>query len=296
MRDASKELKIYKGEVYTVVKMAAELNMDAHNNYQEESEYLLELKTVQAPPFRCLIEALKEILTDANIEFESSGMKIIAMDASHTVLVHLKLEAENFETYSCPQKIVLGVGMLNFFKLIKTLGNNDTLTLFVHKNDPNKLGIKIENGEKNSVTRYKLNLMDLPEETISVPPVKFESVITMPSTDFQKLCRDMYNIAELLEIKSVGKQLIFNCKGDIGTAEHVIGENNSGMAFIKNHNPDEIIQGIFALKHLVMFTKCTNLSNQAEIYLKNDYPLIISYGVASLGNIKLCLAPQCTDV
>jgi proliferating cell nuclear antigen len=275
---------------------------DSNVVFQDNEDYsilysysLLEIKTVQSPPFRCLIEALKEILTDANIEFDETGMKIIAMDASHTVLVHLKLESNNFETFYSPEKITLGISMLNFFKLIKTLGNNDTLSLSVEKDDPNKLGIKIENGEKNSVTRYKLNLMDLPEDPISVPPATFESVITMPSVDFQKLCRDMHNISDYLEIRSVGNQLIFNCKGDIGTAEHVIGENNSGMAFIKNNNPEEIVQGVFALKHLVMFTKCTNLSNQVEIYLKNDYPLIISYGVASLGNIKLCLAPQQFD-
>jgi proliferating cell nuclear antigen len=262
---------------------------------QENSNLALEIRTVQSPPFRCLIEALKEILTDANIEFDQSGLKVVAMDASHTVLVHLKLDAKNFESYHCPNKMVLGVGMLNLFKYIKTLGNNDTLTLYVENDDPNKLGIKIENGEKNSVTRYKLNLMDLPEESISVPPAKFESVITMPSVDFQKLCRDMFNISDMLEIRSISNQLIFNCKGDIGTAEHIIGENNSGLSFLQKNNPDDIIQGIFALKHLVMFTKCTNLSNQVEIYLKNDYPLIVSYGVASLGNIKLCLAPQCSE-
>ena len=94
------------------------------SDVNENASLMLEVRTVQSPPFRCLIEALKEILTDANIEFDSSGMKIIAMDASHTVLVHLKLESKNFESYYCPNKIVLGIGMLNFFKLIKTLGNN----------------------------------------------------------------------------------------------------------------------------------------------------------------------------
>ena len=51
--------------------------------------YALELQTVQASAFRILVEALKEILTDANFEFDESGMKIVAMDSSHTVLVHL---------------------------------------------------------------------------------------------------------------------------------------------------------------------------------------------------------------
>ena len=44
-------------------------------------------------------------------------------------------------------------------------------------------------------------------------------------------------------------------------------------------------------KHLVSYCKCTNLCNSIELFLKNDYPLIIKYAVASLGEIKLCLAP-----
>ena len=31
--------------------------------------------------------------------------------------------------------------MSNFFKLIKTMSNNDTLTLFIEKNNENQLGI-----------------------------------------------------------------------------------------------------------------------------------------------------------
>jgi len=44
-----------------------------------------------------------------------------------------------------------------------------------------------------------------------------------------------------------------------------------------------------------MFTKCTNLSNTVDIYLKNNYPLIICYNVGSLGILKLCLAPKIND-
>ena len=93
---------------------------------------ILDVKTVQSSAFRILIEALKEILTDANLEFDQSGLKIMAMDSSHTVLVHLKLHADNFEHYSITkERVVLGVNMINFFKLIKTMGNSDTLSLFV---------------------------------------------------------------------------------------------------------------------------------------------------------------------
>ena len=260
-----------------------------------EDKFLIEVKTVQSSALRILIEAIKEILTDANLEFDETGIKVMAMDSSHTVLVHLKLNSDNFEYFYCKNKVILGVNMINLFKLIKTMSNNDTLTLYLLEENQSVLGIKIENSEKNSVTKYKLNLMDLHEDTISIPPATFDSVITMPSTDFQKICRDMHNLADDIEIKIVDQQIMFSCKGDFASQDTCIGEANSGMAFIKNQNPDEIVQGIFALKHLVLFSKCTNLCNSIEMYLKNDYPLIIKYTVASLGDIKLCLAPKYED-
>ena len=67
----------------------------------------------------------------------------------------------------------------------------------------------------------------------------------------------------------------------------------NGLTF---HQSDEnIIQGIYSLKYLVLFSKCTNLCNSVELFLKNDYPLITKYSIASLGEIKLCLAPKFED-
>ena len=59
----------------------------------------IEFQTVQTAAFRILIEALKEILTDANFEFDENGLRIVAMDSTHTVLVHLRLNSEKLEKY-----------------------------------------------------------------------------------------------------------------------------------------------------------------------------------------------------
>jgi proliferating cell nuclear antigen len=250
---------------------------------------------VQASSFKILIEALKELLTDTCIEFDETGLKIIAMDNSHIVLVHLKLDANKFEHFVCKNKLSIGVNMLNFHKLIKTINSNDTLTLFMDETDINHLGIKIENGDKNTKTTYKLNLLDLDNPHISIDPTEFNSVITLPSTDFQKICRDMSNVSELVEIKNIYNQLIFTCKGDFCCQETVLSDSDNKQSCIgASASSNEIVQGVFKLKYLVLFTKCTNLCNTIELYLKNDYPLIIKYAVASLGDIKLAIAPsQC---
>lgn len=257
--------------------------------------YSLEVRTVQSSAFKILVEALKELLTDTCIEFDETGMKIMCMDHDHVVLVHLKLDAARFEHYYCESKIVIGVNMLNMYKLIRAINSNDILTLFIDSEDLNHLGIKIENGEKNTKTTYKLNLLDLDNEKISIDAADFNSLITLPSIDLQKIIRDMNNIADDVEIKNIDTQLILTCKGDFCCQETIIADNENGNA-ISSKNSDEIVQGVFSLKYLVLFTKCTNLCNTVELYLKNDYPLLVKYTVASLGHVTMALAPKaCLD-
>jgi len=261
------------------------------------SNYLFYIQTIQSSEFRILIEALKEILTDANFEFHPkteespAGIKLLAVDQTHTVLVHLHLF--DFQKFHCEKKMTVGLNMLNLFKLIKTMNNSDHLTLYIEKDNINQLCIVIENGEKASKTVYRLNILDLPEENIDIPDVEFNSVITMPSGDFQKYIRDMHNLANNVEIKSASEMLYLSCKGDFAEQQTILGKAQHGMNFTKSDK--NIVQGVFALKHLFLFTKCTNLCNNIEMYLKNDYPLIVKYTVGSLGEIKLCLAPiQCS--
>lgn len=261
---------------------------------EEICNYTLEVKTVQSQAFKILIEALKELLTDTVLEFDETGMKIVSIDTSHIVLVHLKLDACKFESYHCEGKISVGINMLNFYKLIRTINSNDTLTLFIEAADINHLGIKIENGDKNSKTTYKLNLLDLDNQKITIDNAEFNTVINLPSADFQKICRDMNNIAEHVDIKNIGNQLILGCKGDFCSQETIIVDNDTGVNSISSKR-NEIVQGVFSLKYLVLFTKCTNLCNTVELLLKNDYPLVVRYMVASLGDMKLCLSPSLQD-
>jgi proliferating cell nuclear antigen len=256
---------------------------------------VLTLKTVQIAPFRTLMTALKDILLESNITFQPDGMRIINMDKSHTILVHLFLKAENFEIYECKHdKIIIGVNMFHLFKLINTIDNDDTLTMYIEKSDysegvVNNLCLRFENGDIKQCKIQKLRLIEPDPEELDIPNVTFSSIINLPSCDFQKIVRDLSCISERIEIKSVANELIFKCKGSFATAEVRRAESDGNMEFIQNTK--KIIQGNFSLKNLGYFIKCTNLCNQIEMYLENDLPLVVKYSVASLGDIKLCLAP-----
>jgi proliferating cell nuclear antigen len=256
---------------------------------------VLTIKTVQIAPFRTLMTALKDILLETNISFGPDGIRIINMDKSHTILAHLHLAAQNFELYECKkEKIIIGVNMFHLFKLINSIDNDDTLTIYIENSDyvdgiVSHLALKFENGEIKQCKTQKLRLIEPEPEELQYPDVKFSSIINLPSADFQKIIRDLSCISDKLEIKSVGNELIFKCSGQFASAEIHRAESDGSMGFILKQDSSKVIQGEFSLKNLGYFIKCTNLCQQIEVYLENDLPLVVKYDVASLGSIKLCL-------
>jgi len=267
------------------------------NTNTSTNNNVLTIKTVQIAPFRTLMTALKDILLETNISFQSDGIRIINMDKSHTILVHLYLAASNFEFYECKkEKIIIGVNMFHLFKLINSIDNDDTLTIYIENNDyydgiVSHLALRFENGNIKQCKTQKLKLIEPEQDELQVPDVKFSSIINLPSADFQKIIRDLSAISDKLEIKSVGNELIFKCQGQFASAEIHRAEVDESMKFILKQDSSKVIQGEFSLKNLSYFIKCTNLCPQIEVYLENDLPLVVKYDVASLGSIKLGLVP-----
>ena len=258
---------------------------------------VLMIKTVQIQPIRNMITAIKDILTDATISFTAEGMKIVNFDKTHTILLNVVLHAGKFEQFMiAPEKIIICTNTMHFFKLISTMTNDDTLSIYIDKADyhdgiVSHLGLQYDNGDIKQCYCQKLRLIEPDTEELVVPDVEYSTVINLPTTDFQKIIRDMNGISDRIEIKSVGNDLIFSCEGNFASSKIYRYESDGYMEFIQKPDASTVIQGEFSLKSLSHFIKCTPLCSHLEMYLENDLPLIIKYDVASLGEIKLCLAP-----
>jgi proliferating cell nuclear antigen len=275
-----------------------------------EPKALIKITTVQTAAFKTLIEALKDILLDCNIEFipdgegegtdQAGSMKILAVNNQAGMLVHMRLHSTNFDEFSCMHRQAIGINMQTLYKVIKTINNNDILTLHRSANDfeKNRFCVKIMNKDKRQIFQYSLQIIDVDTDVMDVSQASFQAIVTMNSSDFQKVCKDMNGIeAKYVDIMLVGNVFKISGKGEsaLGSAEFT--ENQSGSVTInrKDDTKHLIITGKYELKNLLLFTRCTNLCNHIEIYMKNDYPLLIKYMVASLGYMHLCLSPVIDD-
>lgn len=250
------------------------------------SMYDLALETTQSNIIKILFEVIKDvILTDINIIFTPTYIKIEEEGTKDVCMVYLELDTDKFEKYYCRNSsIIVGINAFDFYKVIKTTKGVDTISFFIEKGNNKTFIVKLENSEKEKVTESHINRIDVEYNPLGIPEIEYPEPIIMMSGDFQKIVRDMNTLGvnKNIEITRVGRQIIFSYTGDF---------SKNKLVFFKN-KPNEkfpIISGNFDLKYLMLFIKATNLSTHIKIYLNNDSALILQYEVGTLGSIKLIL-------
>ena len=160
----------------------------------------MELKTVQANAFRTLFEVLKDILNDVNFVFDEMGIHLSTLDTSHVTFIDMFLSRDNFEVYSCDKRFLVGLNMLNTFKVFKTITGNDVLTLSTKEN-PTTLDFRIENEQKKTASSFNMKLLDINDDTYERPSLKMDVHTIISSTVFQRIIREMSNLADVVIIR-----------------------------------------------------------------------------------------------
>lgn len=90
---------------------------------------MFEAKLSQGNVFKKVLEAIKDLVPNANWECSSSGINVQAMDSSHVSLVSISLEADGFEPYRCDRNVILGMETANLSKILKCASNDDSITI-----------------------------------------------------------------------------------------------------------------------------------------------------------------------
>lgn len=238
-------------------------------------------RTIQANAIKCILEVLKDILSDVNIIFDETGLRILALDSARVALVNVFLEASKFEEYQCASRTIAGINISNTYKILKSISNSDTMTMDITDNQV--LKITVHNVAKKTTTVHELKLLDINDEGLDVPDIELDSVTVVLSTEFQKICRDMTHLSQYVTIRRTKETFEMDCLGDFANQKTVIRDDAG---------PDKTIENVFSLKYINMFTKSTNMSQNLELFMGQDMPIILRFCIANLGDLKFYLAPN----
>ncbi len=273
----------------------------------EKKNEIFYMKTVMASAIRILADSLKEILVEANLECNKEGVFIKAMNNTKTQMIKLQLYACKMDEYrfSSNEPLFLGIDMQNFNKIIKCIKNDDVFVMYYDKDESNYLKIELHNKKNGIVKDYSLKLIDIDQDHVPNPEFSTDvyTIISIPSIAFKEYSKEIFSLSESMEIIYTKELLQFKGDGSSSNANYQIHlQSNtkpdelldSSSPFLINIPKDsehKIIQGIYSLKNLCQFTKCTNLCVSLKLYIANSKALVLNYTNADLGEIFLCLAP-----
>jgi DNA polymerase III sliding clamp (beta) subunit (PCNA family) len=93
------------------------------------SAHRFEAKLEVGSLLKKLVEALNQLVTEANFDCSISGISLQAMDNAHCSLSSLLLSADGFTHYRCDRRLTLGINLASMTKLLKCCGNDDSVML-----------------------------------------------------------------------------------------------------------------------------------------------------------------------
>merc|ERR1711939_790875 len=217
-----------------------------------------------------------------------------SMDSSHVALVSLLLRESAFADFKCDRPTSLGMNVESLGKIFKMCGPNDSLKLR-WENDSDIVNFQCEGSEEDRIADFDLKLMQIESEHMEIPEQHYKVVAKLPSAEFQKICRDLKEFGETMQLKATKEGITFSVQGDMGSGNVMLkpreAEKPEDKVSLTVHEP---VTATFALRYLVNFSKAAPLCGSVELCLGVDAPLSVKYELEKSENgfLQFYLAPK----
>lgn len=250
---------------------------------------IFKAKTHCAYTIKILAELLQNNIKTACFEIDEDGVKLCMMDHHRTILIQVSLESENFTLYKfkCKDKLFLGINLNHFHKMLKSIKKKDSMQLFINDDSPNDLGIKVIPKENNRITTSFVTIQEIQTIDIDIPE-GYGKPIIVPSSEYQKMCKDMAHIGSMINIVARNFHIKFQCNAGGVMKRHVeFGE--MGDSDDEEEEDDNVVEynQDFDTEQLSRITKMAGLSTNMQIYPKQGKPLLFKSAIGSLGKISI---------
>ncbi|KAI6656134.1 hypothetical protein LOD99_1467 [Oopsacas minuta] len=257
---------------------------------------MFEARLLNGSLWKKIIESIKDVVEDANWECSGSGISLQGMDSSHVALVSLHLKSDAFDPYRCDRNISLGLSSTNLSKILKCSSNDDSVIIRTSEASDN-VSFIFESSNSEKVSQFDLKLMNIDSEHLGIPDMEYDSIVKMPSNEFQRICRDLSLLGESVQIACTKDGVQFTSSGSIGSGKislrpNITAENLDDTV---NIELNEAVLLTFALRYLNFFTKATSLAPRVILSFKTEHPLVVEYQIQDIGYLKFYLAPKIED-
>merc|ERR1712217_517601 len=236
----------------------------------------------------------KDLCKDVNFDCSEKCIQVQSMDSSHVALVSLMLRESAFSEFKCDRPMSLGMNVDSLGKILKMCSPHDSIKVRA-QNDADSVSFQCESGDDDRIADFDLKLMQIESEHMEIPEQHYKVSAKLPSAEFQKICRDLKEFGETMQVKASKEGITFSVHGDVGAGNVMLkpreSEKPEEKVMLTVHEP---VTATFALRYLVNFAKAAPLCGAVELGLGPEAPLLVKYNldVADNGYMQFYLAPK----
>lgn len=242
--------------------------------------HLFQMKFTDGYFFKILTELMKNNVSTACFNIDMSGMSLNITDTNKTILLEIKLRAEDCELFMVKHETQLSLDTKNLYNIIRTIKKKDTLLLSISEKTPTSIDICIEprNSEQMSMTST-INITMIQNLEI-VPVPDFGAPVTVNSASFHKMIKSMATLSPLLTISTKQGYISFTSENN-GVLKKVaeFGTKSSGPSMYSDE---------FNVTQFSKTVKIAGLGNSIDFYTEVDSPFVMMKSdIGSVGEIRL---------
>jgi proliferating cell nuclear antigen PCNA len=251
------------------------------------TETLFRARTSEGYIIKVLSELLHNNIKVGCFEIDKTGIFFRMMDTHRRLCIDFALFGENFSSYmvNSDQKILLGVNLMHLKKMLKPIKKKDSLEFSKDKESSENLCIKIIPKELGKITTSYIKIQDIQNIDLDLPE-GYENYVSIPSSDYQKMCKDMESISQNINLKATRSTIRFTADMTCVYSRSIIfgeGDDSDESKIIYNqHFESDQLNNLGRISGLGITT-----GNNIQIFCKSNLPILFRTNIGTLGKINI---------
>lgn len=223
-------------------------------------------------------DAISSIVDEVQIQTDSEGFRLDALDRSHITFVHLELKSSLFDEFVCDEPEKINIDTDELMKVLKRSKSDDRVLMSL---DEGNFIITFEGEAKRT---FKIRLIDIEYESPTPPQLNHPTNIEVPFSLLKDSIQDMDIFSDKIALKVDNDRFIASAEGEFGDAN---------IEYLHGEKVEEPVKSIFSLEKVREMLKADKFSDFAIISLGNDMPLNLTLKMLSEdGELSFLLAPR----
>lgn len=246
------------------------------------------MKLVLAEPryFKESISTISDIVTEAKLKFNSSGMELVAMDPANVAMVIFKLLSSNFTSYEVKDTEEVAINLNNLKQILRRAKGEDVLT--IETTEDNKLTIQLRS---NTTRSFSLATLEMEEKEQRVPELTFPFTVETNAEILSEAVEDVSVVAESVTFLGEKNQLLIKAEGDLSKVVIEVKANDNTVIKTTSSEKCKAKYSLEYLKKMVSAGKLLE-KDKASLQFNTDYPLKLEYKIKDKLLLSFILAPR----